>query len=176
MQMALVAWPHSGRTCDRSWARPSIWCLAATGVIPSGAEPNRRARSWALRTVASRRTPSASSSSARWLAGARSRSEKIRLSFAVLCNPPTKTVSRGIAMPRGSSAERTRGSFSIWTMARALAAPGPPPQAPQSCADSCGLFMLVEPWPKTNTSREKLEVMPMSRRIRSLMSIISVRR
>src|SRR5439155_563346 len=53
--------------------------------------------------------------------------------------------------------------------------PHAPPQAPQSCADSCGLFMLVEPWPNVSTKRANPEVRPVSRSTRSAMSVISSR-
>ena len=72
-----------------------------------------------------------------------------------------------------ASSSRTRGSFSICAMARAFGPPAPPPQAPQSYADSCGLFRLVEPWPMIATSRAKPLVSPMSRSSRSAQFVIS---
>ncbi len=44
---------------------------------------------------------------------------------------------------------------------RALAPPRRPPHAPQSCADSCGLFRLVEPWPRKTTTGAKSRTRPM---------------
>ena len=93
----------------------------------------------------------------------------------VLCIPPTNTVSGGTASPRFRSRSRTRGSLRIWAMARALGPPRAPPQAPQSWADSCGLFMLVEPWPNVSTSRANPDVSPVSRSTRSATAVISSR-
>ena len=74
-----------------------------------------------------------------------------------------------------ASRPRTRGSLRIWAMARPFGPPRAPPHAPQSWADSCGLFMLVDPCPSVNTSRAKPAVSPMSRSTRSAMAVISSR-
>ncbi len=87
--------------------------------------------------------------------------------------PPTKKVSAGMARPLRASRSRIRESLSIWASARALGPPWAPPQAPQSWADSWGLFKLVEPCPNTNTRREKTDVMPISRKTFSAMVDIS---
>ena len=96
-------------------------------------------------------------------------------SLLVLCIPPTNTVSGGMVSSRVLRRSRTRGSFRICAIARPFGPPRDPPQAPQSWADSWGLFMLLEPWPNISTSREKPDVSPVSRNTRSAMSVISSR-
>ena len=56
------------------------------------------------------------------------------------------------------------GRFAMAAKSRALGPPRRPPQAPQSCADSCGLLRLVDPWPSTTTMRAKPQTSPAGRK------------
>ena len=58
-------------------------------------------------------------------------------------------------MPRLASCSRTGGRLAIAANTRALGFPSCPPQAPQSRADSNGLFSVVLPCAHKSTSRAK---------------------
>ncbi len=56
---------------------------------------------------------------------------------------------------RSRRRSRTSARLAMAAKSRALGPPRRPPQAPQSCADSCGLLRLVDPWPRITTMRAK---------------------
>ncbi len=100
-------------------------------------------------------------------------SKKSTWSLAVLWTPPTNQVSSGMSMPRSPSRARTAGRLARAANARPFGAPCLPPHAPQSCADSCGLFTEIDPCPQKTTSRAKWWVMPMLRSTASIRSACS---
>jgi hypothetical protein len=174
--MAFVAWPHSGRTWERSSDRPSMWRLAAAWVSPSGAEPKRRR---ALVRVALHRLAHGPAGHLKLELMRRRHAVHVGEGDVVVRGVVQAADEDGVgrdldAKPSFKAVHALRGSLRISAMARALGPPTPPPQAPQSCADSCGLFMLVEPWPKIEHDRgQSSSVRPMSRRMRSAMLTIS---
>ncbi len=157
MQMALVQWPYSGRGCARCDDRASTCCSAASGDRCSGASSKRRLRSRALSRRAS------SSDRVRLLEGTRLRRRQRfevevlhRVARGVVQRADEPGVVRGCRCRVGARPSRTSGRLAMSANSRALAPPRRPPQAPQSCADSCGLLRLVEPWPSTTTIGAKL--------------------
>ena len=78
-------------------------------------------------------------------------------------------------MPFLVSRSLTFGLFAIIARTRALGLPSLPPQAPQSRADSYGLFSEVLPCAQNRTSRAKCFVNPIMRKAVSTVSICSSR-
>ena len=170
MQTALVACPYSGRGCARSSARPSTWASAASGGYHGGAASNRRHRSCASRRRAASIASPARSNAGRLLTGIEIVVEERDLAAAVLCCAPTNQVAASMRRPalaKLCADARVVGHLGERAGVRPAA---PPPHAPQSWADSCGLFRLIDPWPTTSTSGDRRSRIPVSSSTRRTMS------
>ena len=142
MQTALVACPYSGRGWARSSARPSTCASAASGGYQRGT----------ARTAGTARGPRAPASSrsprsrARELPALRRDAiqveERDRVVAGVVLGADEPRVA-SIVEPLGGQQPAHPRSFAIWAKARAFGPPRPPPHAPQSWADSCGLLRLM---------------------------------
>ena len=76
-------------------------------------------------------------------------------------------------MPRSRRRSRTSGRLAMAAKSRALGPPRRPPHAPQSWADSCGLFRLVDPWPRITTRRAKPCARPAGPKTLATLSVFS---
>ena len=132
MHSALVAWPHSGRVCDRSSERSSTCRRAAGNDRSSGADWNRRQRSWALRSQACSMSSRPRSNSCLVRCGQAVEVEVGHRVVAGVVVAADEVRSRAGSRGRAAASKsRTRGSLRIWAMARALGAPAVPAHAPQ---------------------------------------------
>ena len=146
---------------------PATWRRAASSDIASSADSNRRQRSCALRQ---RSSVDRSLRRLEVIVVRGGQAVQVVVVDVVVAGIVVRADEHRCrwesTRPLAASRSRTRGSFSMPARARAFGPPRPPPQAPQSWADSCGLFRLDEPWPMMTTSRANCPVRPMSCRTR----------
>ncbi len=124
--------------------RPFVGHAGRRALDLPGWRPGQRPAFGAEVVARLSRSASSRRRSSSWLEGTRWGSSRVTRSVVVSCSAATNQVSAGIRCP-GSQFAAERRPFRMAAAVRALGAPRLPPQAPQSRADSYGLFSVVLP-------------------------------